>query len=346
MHSLHYAIKIVLLYILEASCFISRSPSCRYVANYTKIKDSKYFRGTVNTVIAGVTRGQCSLNCTLNHACLFYNHKKDNTTCELISSHLGTIVQNIQWQIISTDYTDLRYQGVYCRSYQPTTCNYAHTYCVDDCNPPYFRCVAYKNVINNAKVTASSTHSWIYVKKRKHKKNIKTRMYDYPTKAVDSSPATYWRSNTENPIWYRIELDKIYNIVFVRILSGDGIHKSHKFNIYVDSQLCITSRQGTDFKCSSVMIPGRVVKIEKYQDSVSPNHVKLFDVKVYALWNWYEMDFTRDVSRATWRGSFKNRLLCSSLPSVMSPSERLQTGFLTLNRLLRRGGGYFPKRVF
>ena len=73
------------------------------------------------------------MHCTMNINCLFFNHKKDNTKCELMNSHNGKLEVNPKWQFISTDYSDRNYRGPICSLKRPR-CDFDTEYCTDSCN--------------------------------------------------------------------------------------------------------------------------------------------------------------------------------------------------------------------
>ena len=112
---------IILIYSLKAvSCFITRLPKCKYSANFTLIQDGKFFRGIKGNSIPGpVTRDQCSAYCLSDDTCVFYNHKLDESVCELQTTHIGQVVDDSEWRFASTNYSDYWYRGPFCQFLKP-----------------------------------------------------------------------------------------------------------------------------------------------------------------------------------------------------------------------------------
>ena len=69
--------------------------------------------------VPNVSRRQCTLFCTLRDTCVFFNHKVDGTMCELLMSHIGTLEDNREWGVVSTNYSEWRFRGPMCRFLRP-----------------------------------------------------------------------------------------------------------------------------------------------------------------------------------------------------------------------------------
>lgn len=94
--------------------YISRS-SGRYTANFSVIHNDKYFASVVGTSLPNLSRRNCGFRCVADKSCLFYNHKKDNTACELLYTFDGKLIAKTGWQHVSTDYSDTYDRGPKCK---------------------------------------------------------------------------------------------------------------------------------------------------------------------------------------------------------------------------------------
>ena len=184
----------------QISGFITKLPACKYSANYTQRHQDKYYRANVNIVIQNVTRSECTLYCTVNNACIFFNHKVDGSVCELLSSHIGTLEDKPGWTFVSTDYTEWKFRGPMCRYLRPV-CTPAITYCIDTCDAPGYKCEAFVNIALN-KVTKAST---IY---DTHHKSAN---------AVDGNRATPFGTIYETKPWFMVDLAKEYKVISITI---------------------------------------------------------------------------------------------------------------------------------
>ena len=190
------------IYNKQISCFITKLPACKYSANYTQRHQDKYYTANVNITIQNVTRRKCTLYCTLNNACIFFNHKVDDSVCELLSSHIGTLEDKPGWTFVSTDYSEWKFRGPVCRYLRPV-CTPAITYCIDTCEAPGYNCEAFVIIAFN-KVTTSST---IFEKDFK------------PADAVDGNPATPFVTKSEIEPWFMVDLATEYKVLFITILN-------------------------------------------------------------------------------------------------------------------------------
>ena len=94
----------------QSNCFVTRLP-CGYNGNFSVRYDEKYYKGKVGKTVNDVTRKECSLHCLVYDGCLFFNHKKDGSICELMTSHKGAMTSRVAWQVVSTDYRDVQHRG-------------------------------------------------------------------------------------------------------------------------------------------------------------------------------------------------------------------------------------------
>ena len=75
---------------------------CRKHANFSIIKPNFYYTGTISLTLFNLTKEDCALSCVAHTVCSRFNHKMDNTKCELMTSAVGTEGQSPAWQIVST----------------------------------------------------------------------------------------------------------------------------------------------------------------------------------------------------------------------------------------------------
>ena len=105
---------LLLLFMLldQSDCFVTQLPACgRYHGNFSVRHDNKYFNGKVGHVVKNVTRRECGLHCTLHLGCLFFNHKKDGTVCELMTSYKGNMTSDVSWQVVATNLVKANLRG-------------------------------------------------------------------------------------------------------------------------------------------------------------------------------------------------------------------------------------------
>ena len=143
------------------STFITRLPACKYSANYTVRRQGKYFQGNVSATIRNVSRRQCTLYCMLRNGCVFFNHKVDGTTCELLTSHIGTLEDNPEWSVISTNYTEWKFRGPMCKFLRPL-CSADTEYCIDTCEAPGYQCKQLENIARGKVTNASSVRDFLH----------------------------------------------------------------------------------------------------------------------------------------------------------------------------------------
>ena len=212
---------ILLTFILkEISSFITRLPACKYSANYTMKHKGNYFNGNVSLAIQNVSAHKCTLYCTLNDSCLFFNHKVDGTMCELLMSHIGVFEVNKEWDVVSTNYSDWKFRGPMCRFLRPT-CDYDIEYCIDTCESPGYKCNKLVNIAKGKVTRASSIWDGNHISG-----NI-----------VDDNTGTIWGTVLENKSWIMVDLSTSYKILFFTIISTD---------VYRDLMTSVTIRIGNN----------------------------------------------------------------------------------------------------
>ena len=192
------------------SGFITKLPACKYSANYTQRHQDKYYRANVNITIQNVTRRKCTLYCTVNNACIFFNHKVDGSVCELLSSHIGTLEDKPGWTFVSTDYTEWKFRGPMCRYLRPV-CTPTITYCIDTCEAPGYKCETFVDIALN-KFTNSSTVS------------LDGRL---SANAVDGNPSSTFATKRETGTWFMVDLATEYKVLSITIQSRVDCCKSY-----------------------------------------------------------------------------------------------------------------------
>jgi len=182
--------------------YITRLPACgRYHGNFTNRDDGKYFRGEISATIWNVERKECMMHCVLSPGCLFFNHKKDNSKCELVTSHMGTIENNLEWQIVSTDYTSFDRKGPQCE-YVSAECTFEYQHCYDTCEAPGFKCENRTNVALGKTVKFSSRHPQVA-------EALKQQVTDGTRKSFTTA------YNEQD--WIQVDLGTPYKIAFVTL---------------------------------------------------------------------------------------------------------------------------------
>ena len=271
----------VFIFNKQISCFITRLPACKYSANYTEQHQDKYFNADVNITIPNVTRGKCSLYCTLNNACIFYNHKVDDSVCELLSSHIGTLEDKPGWTFVSTDYTEWKFRGPMCRFLRPV-CTPSSKYCIDTCKAPGYKCETLVNIALN-KVTNSST---IYSTARK------------PAHAVDGTPRTVFATKFESEPWLMVDLATEYKVLFITILNRVDCCKTrlkfltlrignHNGKDKESNEICVDKQDQNnidekDYFCEKGPIVGRYVYVIR-KDGDLDVLLNFGDILIYSL---------------------------------------------------------------
>ena len=251
--------------IATTRAFITRLPDCdRYFANFTERKTGRYFEnGTVSKRLTDISRLNCSLSCLFDDHCIFINHRIDNSSCELITSHTeGEMVDSHLWQFVSTDYLLApRLRGPTCRFVSPL-CNYDEI-CVDTCEAPGYKCVRW-NVALGAE-TASSGQA------------TKTRA---PKFAVDGNIDTWYTSSLTQNRWIRVILGEIYMVEKVILYNvPNSKHRKHmrNINVRVIRQFCekninMANQMEKRVSCRPPR-RGRLVIVEKITNDASESLV-------------------------------------------------------------------------
>lgn len=178
--------------------FILRHPNCRFVANYSTILREKYFES--RDVTAGNASGKdCSMQCTMNTHCLFYNQNIQSGRCELINSRNGSFIDRPGWRFISTDYDEWKYRGPFCRFMRPQ-CAFEKEFCVDICNggSSDYKCELLENIALKKLTKESSYYS----------------SSGRSDAAVDGSGRGF-ASKQSSFEWLLVDLAKVYKIIFL-----------------------------------------------------------------------------------------------------------------------------------
>ena len=188
---------LLLLLLDRSECFVLQLPECgRYNGNFTERQDNKYFTTTIGDTIRNVTRRECGLHCTLFLGCRFFNHKMDNTECELLTSLKGELTPRPGWQFVSTSYKNVHLRGPMCRYLGDQVCSAPARHCADICAAPGFECKTDVDIALKKSVKASSTYPG--------------QGYT-PGSAVDGSPDRKWAPNDGPDPWLLIDLaDRYY----------------------------------------------------------------------------------------------------------------------------------------
>lgn len=254
------------------TAFITRLPSCRYHARYTVRHGYSYFSAHVNHTVRDVTIKQCSLYCTMYPGCLLFNHKTDNSKCELINSFNGSLEGTPFWQIISTNYSDWRYRGPNCVLIKPD-CNYKTHYCMDQCREPGYKCVRLVDLARNKSVSASSRSSEV-------------------GKLVDGNQKTEFSTEKEQHPWVTVDLNGTYRTTFITVTAS--LLNPLNFWIRVgdnvdmwENDICVgpvIQDQGTahDYVCRDKITTGRYVSVSPSR-SDDIGFLTLAEINVYGL---------------------------------------------------------------
>lgn len=106
------SVAVALLYVasttIPSHAFITRTPHCRYSANFSRIERNQFVQDTGSGLIikhVNKNSSQCALLCVTTPSCFHINHKRDNTTCHLITSRIVTQLPTQGWDVLETNYT-------------------------------------------------------------------------------------------------------------------------------------------------------------------------------------------------------------------------------------------------
>ena len=268
---------ILLAFILkEISPFITRLPACKYSANYTIKRKGKYFNGNVSLTIPNVSAYKCTLYCTLNDTCLFFNHKVDGTMCELLTSHIGILEDNKEWDVVATDYSTWRFRGPTCRFLRPS-CDFDIEYCIDTCESPGYKCKKLVNVARGKMTKASSLYQ--------------SDPALSSAKIVDGDASTFWAANKQSTPFVRVDLSTPYKILFVTIINSPNKYTLKPLSIRIGNNdnmhttpSCVHSRDqnGIDKKkyfCKGGPMIGRYVFVVRN----TVGFMNIAELMVYSL---------------------------------------------------------------
>lgn len=199
----------------QSYSFINRNPGCVYTANYTTILHGKYFKSNEDhIVVPSLSAKNCSMRCTMNDLCFFYNQNIHSGQCELIQSRSGEMIDLDGWVFVSTDYSDWKYRGPRCRHLRPDC--YFTSFCVDSCISPGYKCERMENVALMKETKASS-------------------ILHHAKYAVDGGNKSFCSGASEKE-WLRVDLAQKYEIYFL------FMNLDHRFGS--DSLTSITIRIG------------------------------------------------------------------------------------------------------
>ena len=271
----------VFIFNKQISCFITKLPGCKYSANYTEQHQDKYFNANVNITIPNVTKRKCSLYCTLNNACIFYNHKADDSVCELLSSHIGTLEDKPGWTFVSTDYTEWKFRGPMCRFLRPV-CTPSSKYCIDTCEAPGYKCATLVNIALNGATKSSSQY----------------RSEVGSANAVDGYLGTLFATKKESKSWFMVDLATEYKVLFITIINRVDCCKdrlkfltirigNHNENDKESNEICVDKQDQNDidekdYFCEKGPIVGRYVHVMR-KDGNLRMLMNFDEILVYSL---------------------------------------------------------------
>lgn len=272
-------ISLTLALLIGENCsYILRNPECRYSANYTTMLQRKYFKSDKeHMAVASTSAKNCSLQCTMNSSCLFFNQNIFTGECEFVQSHGGTLTNRSDWIFVSTDYENWKYRGPLCRLLEPE-CNFEEEYCIDTCTPPGYKCEKLTNIALHKPTKLSSVN----------------KVHD-GSKAVDGVLINYAQTLKNVINWLIIDLKDSYRILFMVFHNRDGAYgrRSYYITIYVGNDLdeptnnnvCVTEQDYSKVEkkiifCDSDRIGGRYVHF--VQERLLANYMNLAELIVYA----------------------------------------------------------------
>lgn len=223
------------------------------------------YTGTVQETHADVIARDCALLCLSRDACSYFNHKIDNTSCELLAINSGT-EQNVSgWKFYSTNYGTPN-RGPVCRSLAP--CPFTSA-CVDICESPGYQCNdnQFQGMYGTPHLYPGATSSSYRA-----------------SKLTDGDPGSYARTTSTVDAFISLDLGMEKLVRFVTVI----LHSSTYQEISIGNR---NSRTGNWFcstlpPCAKVEIlvecrdhlSGRYVVLYHTYDS---QHVRAFDMKVY-----------------------------------------------------------------
>ena len=66
------------------------------------MKTDIYYTGTISLTLYNLTQSDCAVSCVTHTPCVRFNHKMDDTKCELLTSAVGTEGALSGWGLVST----------------------------------------------------------------------------------------------------------------------------------------------------------------------------------------------------------------------------------------------------
>ena len=83
-------------------CFITRLPCIHYA--FFNIAKDWYLKGNVNKTLHSISKIDCGTSCLTNPLCIAFNHKSDESLCEMISSSQLRETR-AGWDLLTTNIT-------------------------------------------------------------------------------------------------------------------------------------------------------------------------------------------------------------------------------------------------
>lgn len=273
-----FHVVVLILFLIRISTvfsYILRS-SCRYTADFSDIHDDTYFASANFTSLPNLNRRNCGFRCIADKSCLLYNHKKDNTTCELLYTFDGKLSRRTEWQHVSTDYSDTSYRGPMCKFVKPTVqpdSDNKLQICVDVCHAPGFEIVHWPNVVEKAEKSGK----------------------DLSVLTDGSIDGDYWETNKHTSQTFYLQLNRVSRVTSVYVVAAKlDKFKLDKLDLQVkvcgnraqceDSGYCVQNQVQADkrgvYTCQNGPLLGDRVFFTRHGQRKT---LRLFEVEVYAV---------------------------------------------------------------
>lgn len=264
--------------------FINREANCRYSANYTIIREGEYFKSSKEHIaVLGSTKTmvECSLHCTMNDTCVFFNYNNNAELCKLVQSFDGTFVANPDWVFISTNYDDWKYRGPMCQILRPQ-CDFNVEYCTDSCAELGYTCKKFLNVALGKTVTITDGVVEVYK----------------PDRLTDGILRSYFFIRVTTDAWVRIDLAEKFKILFMRLVNTTSKRLwqySKIITIRIGSDLisnrnsiCVSNKRYTELQeyyihCDSGYLTGDKVYLEREHIDKEQITFELGEFEVFAF---------------------------------------------------------------